>query len=108
MKKVFLVGCFLCAIGVSAKDKNPADYPLTAHVISATGAADANPLEKTEPWTVRFQIGNLIYTCGPTCRRRVQVGSNVHARLEKQRLHVLTDDGQTCDTHIESVSEVSK
>lgn len=91
-----------------AKDKNPADYPLNAHVLSATGAAEANPLEKTNPWTVRFQIGNLVYTCGWKCLKHVQVGSDVHARLEKRKLHILTDDGQTCDTRVESVIEVPK
>lgn len=91
-----------------AKDKNPADYPLTAHVLSATGAADANPLDKTTPFTVRFQVGNLVYTCGWRCLKHVQVGSDVHARVEKRKIHILTDDGQTCETHVESVVELPK
>ncbi len=106
MKKTLLVILMFAGLAL-AKDKNPADYPLTAHVLSATGAADANPLEKTNPFTVRFQIGNLVYTCGWKCIKHVQVGTDVHARAEKRKLHILTDDGQTCDTHVESVSEVA-
>jgi hypothetical protein len=91
-----------------AKDKNPADYPLTAHVLSATGNAAANPLDKTTPFTVRFQVGNLVYTCGWRCLKHVQVGSDVHARIEKRKIHILTDDGQTCETRVESVIELTK
>jgi|ERR1700688_2018306 len=105
MKKTILI-VLLLAGHAPAKDKNPADYPLSAHVLSATGATDANPLEKTTPFTVRFQIGNLVYTCGWKCIKHVQVGTDVHARLEKRKLHILTNDGQTCDTRVESVSEV--
>lgn len=105
MKKTIVVVLLLSVFALS-KDKNPTDYPLSAHVLSATGAADANPLEKTNPFTVRFQIGNLVYTCGWKCLKHVQVGTDVHARVEKRKLHILTDDGQTCDTHVESVSEV--
>ena len=104
MKKAILAVMLLRGFAL-AKDKNPADYPLTAHVISATGVAEANPLEKTSPWTVRLRIGNLTYTCGWRCLKHAQVGTDVHARVEKRKLYLLTDDGQTCETRIESVSE---
>jgi hypothetical protein len=107
MKKAIAAVLLLSGLAL-AKDKNPVDYPLTAHVLSATGAADSNPLEKTNPFTVRFQIGNLVYTCGWKCLKHVQVGSDVHARLEKRKLHILTDDGRSCATHVESVIEVPK
>lgn len=98
----------MSVVTLFAKDKNPDDYPLTAHVLSATGSAEANPLDKTTPFTVRFQIGNLVYTCGWRCLKRVQVGSDVHARIEKPKIHILTNDGQTCETRVESVVEIPK
>jgi hypothetical protein len=111
----------------SAKDKkDPAKYPLSAHVISINSHGGVSAVStssynyKTGQWTygngtvnssdttVQFRIGNLLYTGGYNCRKHVQVGTDVHARLEKDRLFILTDDGQTCDTRVRSVEELQK
>jgi hypothetical protein len=39
--------------------------------------------------------------------KHVQVGTDVRARLEKNKLYILTEDGQTCETHIRDVQEIS-
>jgi hypothetical protein len=107
--------------GASPKDKNnPADYPLTAHVISFvrtvnntsfTGTSGGTPINgdiDSSSVSVQFRIGDLLYTCGFGCRKHVQVGTDVHARVQKNKLYILTDDGQTCDSHIRGVQEISK
>jgi hypothetical protein len=106
--------------------KDPAEYPLSAHVLSINSHGGVSAVStssynyQTGQWTyghgtvdssdstVQFRIGNLLYTGGFGCRKHVQVGSDVHARLEKNKLFILTDDGQTCDTHVRSVEELSK
>jgi hypothetical protein len=114
---------------VAKKDKkDPQQYPLTAHVVSAERTYTPGTYSQTSAYdpqtgqwvyghasssgsadaTVQFQIGNLLYTGGYRCRKHVQVGTDVHARLEKNKLFILTNDGQTCDTHVRGVSEISK
>jgi hypothetical protein len=105
MRKFILVVLLLTGFAL-AKDKNPADYPLTAHVVSVNTITTAHPSEETAPWTVQFRVGDLLYSCGIDCRKHVQVGTDVHARVEKNKLYILTDDGQTCDTHIRGVHEI--
>jgi hypothetical protein len=105
----------------SAKKKDPADYPLTAHVVSTnrTGGYDSTAIytngqysgqayTDTSDATVQFQIGNLVYTGGYACRKKVQVGMDVHARWEgkgEKHIFILTDDGKSCDTRIRGVRE---
>jgi hypothetical protein len=111
----------LFAVVAVAKDKkNPANYPLSAHVLgidrNVSTAHTSSYNAQTGQWTygngavvsstVEFQIGNLLYTGGHGCRKVVQVGTDVHARLEKNSLFILTNDGRTCDTHIRGVHEV--
>jgi hypothetical protein len=110
--------CLLLASSAGAKDKkNPAYYPLTAHVVSINRTGTHNSVYMSDGTfgtvnssdsTVQFRIGDLFYTGGYGCRKHVQVGTDVHARLEKNKLYILTGDGQTCDTQIRSVQEVSK
>jgi len=117
------VAILLLVAPALAKDKkDPANYPLSAHVlgidknVSTAETSSYNP--QTGNWTygngtvvsstVEFQIGNLLYTGGFGCRKVAQVGTDVHARLEKKKLFILTDDGQTCTTHIRSIHEVPK
>jgi hypothetical protein len=108
------------AVAKSNDKKNPAEYPLTAHVVSSergtstsfsTRSSDGTEvkgdIDSSDP-TVQFRIGNLLYTAGYGCRKHVQVGTDVHARVEKNKLYILTYDGQTCDTHVRGVQELSK
>lgn len=108
------------AVAKNRDKKNPAEYPLTAHVVSSergtsksfsTRSSDGTEvkgdIDSSDP-TVQFRIGDLLYTAGYGCRKHVQVGTDVHARVEKNKLYILTDDGQTCDTHVQSVQEISK
>jgi hypothetical protein len=112
------------AVGRNKKD--PAEYPLVAHVLSinshggVSGISTSSYNAQTGQWTyghgtvdssdstVQFRIGNLFYTGGYACRKKVQVGTDVHARVEKNKLFILTNDGQTCETHVRSVEELSK
>jgi hypothetical protein len=102
-----------------AKDKNVADYPLIAHVVSSNGAGTgagsvtygngvATTTDSDGKATVRFRIADRIYVGGWGCRKHVLVGADVHARLEKNKLYILTDEGETCNTHLRSVQEIPK
>jgi len=118
--KIAITILLFAGLAMAKNKKDPANYPLSAHVmgidknVSTAQTSAYNP--QTGNWTygngtvvsstVEFQIGNLIYTTGHGCRKVVQVGTDVHARLEKNNLFVLTDDGRTCDTHIRSVHEI--
>jgi hypothetical protein len=106
--------------------KDPAEFPLSAHVLSINSHGGVSAVStssynyQTGQWTyghgtvdssdstVQFRIGNLLYTGGYACRKHVQVGTDVHARLEKNKLFILTDDGQTCQTRVRGVQELSK
>ena len=108
---------------VAKNKKDPAEYPLSAHVLAVDSHGGVSAVStssynyQTRQWTygsgtvdssdstVQFRIGNLLYTGGYGCRRHVQVGTDVHARLEKNKLFVLTDDGETCTTRIRGVHE---
>jgi len=84
MRRV-LAFIFLLAVSAAAKDKNPADYPLVAHVTSkGRGSEDfavGGNLEASVPTVVKFQVGNVLYVVGSMyCLRNVQVGTDVHAR----------------------------
>jgi hypothetical protein len=122
MKKMIVVFLLFTGLAVAKNDKkNPADYPLTAHVVSSNrtgtdasivtrnnnGTLTYGDIDSSDA-TVQFRIGDLLYTCGFGCRRHVQVGTDVHARVEKRKLYILTDDGQTCDSHIRGVQEIPK
>ncbi len=113
-------------LALAKNKKDPAEYPLSAHVLAidshggVSGISTSSYNSQTGQWTyghgtvttsdytVQFRIGNLLYTGGYGCRKKVQVGTDVHARLEKNKLFILTDDGQTCDTRIRDVEELSK
>jgi hypothetical protein len=96
-----LLSLTLCASAFAKnKDTNPADYPLTAHVIQS----GMNP--SYDLVTVEFQAGNLVYVTGFACRHKVQVGADVRVRVEDRKIHVLAADGQTCSTHIQAILEV--
>lgn len=102
-----VIAVLLLAGFAFAKDKNPADYPMTAHVLSVnTYTTAAAPSEATAPWTAQFRVGNLIYTTGTGCHKHVQVGADVHARVNKSTFYVLTDEGHSCDAHIRGVREI--
>jgi hypothetical protein len=106
MKKTILTVLLLTGFAL-AKDKNPADYPLTAHVLSVnTYTTAAASSEDMAPWTAQFRVGNLVYTTGTGCHKRVQVGADVRARADKRTFYVLTDDGHNCDAHIRGVREI--
>lgn len=129
MKKLALtvLAVALPAVLALARDKkNVADYPLTAHVVSSSAGEGSsgtvntstyNP--QTGKWTygngvvsegshasVAFRVGNLVYTGGYGCRKHVEVGTDVHARIEKHKIYILADDGETCWTHIYSTREI--
>jgi hypothetical protein len=106
MKKTILAVLLLAGLAF-AKDKNPADYPLTAHVVSVnTYTTAAATSDDMAPWTAQFRVGNLVYTTGMGCHKHVQVGADVHARVDKKTFYVLTDDGHSCDAHIRGVREI--
>lgn len=104
--------------------KDPTEYPLSAHVLAIDSHGGVSSVStssynyQTRQWTygngtvdssdstVQFRIGNLLYTGGYACRRHVQVGTDVHARIEKNKLFILTDEGETCTTRIHGVHEV--
>lgn len=120
MKRMIAVALLFSGFAVAKnKDKNPADYPLNAHVISSNrggtdagsvtyGNGTASTVDSSGESTVHFRIGDLLYIGGWGCRRHVQVGTNVHARVEKNKLYILTDDGETCVTHLRGVQEIPK
>ncbi len=120
MKKMIVMFLLFTGAAVANNDKkDPAKYPLTAHVVSSNrtgtnasiatrnsnGTYTYGDIDSTDS-TVQFRIGDLLYTCGFGCRKHVQVGTDVHARLEKRKLYILTDDGRTCDTRIRGVQEI--
>ena len=118
MKKMIVLVLLFTGLAIAKNDKNnPAEYPLTAHVVSSnrTGTGGSVFLSDgtygtvhSSDATVRFQIGDLFYVGGHGCPRRVPVGTDVHARVEKNKLYILTYDGQTCDSHIRRVEEIPK
>jgi hypothetical protein len=126
---IVILVLILSEVALAKNKKDPTQYPLSAHVVSInTTVGDHASVStssynyQTNQWTygngnvsgssdatVQFQIGNLIYTGGYGCRKKVQVGTDVHARLEKnKKLFILTDDGQTCETHVRGIREVLK
>jgi hypothetical protein len=122
MMAVIVVFLLFTGLSVAQKaKKDPANYPLTAHVVSSNrtgtdativthnsnGTLTYGDVDSSDA-TVQFRIGDLLYTCGYKCRKHVQVGTDVHARMEKRKLYILTDDGQTCDTNIRGVQEIPK
>jgi hypothetical protein len=122
MKKMIVVFLLFTGVAVAKNDKeNPAKYPLTAHVVSSNrtgtdasfvtrnnnGTLTYGDIDSSDA-TVQFRIGDLLYTGGFGCRKHVQVGTDVHARMEKRKLYILTDDGQTCETRIRGVQEIPK
>lgn len=110
-RRIFSTGfLFVSLVSVAAKDKNAADYPKTAHVVSrGRGSEDftvGGKLEAAVPTVVKFQIGNVLYiTRDMYCLRNVQVGTDVPARVDGQWLHVLVDSKHDCRTSIASVYE---
>lgn len=132
MKKVLLLfAAVLMSVACFAKDKdkNPNDYPLSAHVVALTAFGDGQSRQSMS--SVQFLIGNNLYVAGQECVSRVSVGTDVRVKFETnkgskiggallygpyagqhrasetgQKLRVLTGDGQTCTTHILGVQEV--
>jgi hypothetical protein len=120
MKKMIVVFLLFTGVAFANNDKkDPAKYPLTAHVVASNrtgtdasistrnsnGTYTYGDIDSSDA-TVQFRIGDLLYTCGFGCRKHVQVGTDVHARIDKRKLYILTDDGQTCDTRIRGVQEI--
>jgi hypothetical protein len=111
----------LLTIAALAKDKpSPADYPLIAHVISVgdqrTGGGATSSYDAAGHYSyghvtphrvtmVRLRIDKRIYTTEHGCRK-VEVGSDLHARLEGKHLLLLTDEGEACKTRIAGVEEI--
>lgn len=113
MLPLFLL--LVTALG-SATDKDPSHYPLTAHVLSKGSDSsnfimveNDNGVQALHASVVKFRIGKLVYTTGDLyCMRHVQVGSDVHARVDGRWLRLLTDDGHTCSAIIDATREIPK
>lgn len=113
MRRTLLFLLLATALGF-AKDTDPAHYSLAAHVLSRGPDSSSfmmipnrNGVGAVPPSVVQFRIGNLIYTTRDLyCMRHVQVGSDVHARIDGRWLKLLTDDGHTCGAIIDGTYEI--
>lgn len=116
----FLTILIAFAFGASASDKNPADYPLTAHILGTSkhrnrGGTTSTYNAQTGAWShgsysgsterhTELRIGDMTYAVGKTCKE-VEVGKDYPARTDKKRIHLLLPDGKTCDAIIEDTHE---
>lgn len=107
-------------IGALASDKNPADYPLTAHILGISkhrrrGGATSTYNAQTGAWShgtysgaterqTELRIGNLLYTVNRVCKE-VEVGKDYPAGTDKKKIHLLLPNGKTCDSTIEDTHE---
>jgi len=72
-----------------AKDINPADYPVTAHVL---GSIQGHRPSGAWACTYQLGVGNLVYTAihnGNHCDDAVTPGANLPARILKNKITVL-------------------
>lgn len=116
----FLTFLMVFALGASASDKNPADYPLTAHVLGTSkhrtkGGTTSSYDYKTGSWTngsysgsiarqTELRVGNMTYVVSKICKE-VEVGKDYPASTDKKKVHLLLPDGKTCDATIEETHE---
>lgn len=110
----------LLSMCVFASDKNPADYPLTAHILGTAqvntgGGRTSSYNAQTGQWShgrysgsshqeTELRIGNIVYTMRRACKE-VEVGKDYPAKIDKRNIHVLRPDGKTCDGYIISTHE---
>ena len=110
----------LLAPRMSASDKNPADYPLTAHILGTSkqhtrGGTTSSYNAQTGAWSngtysgsthreTEMRIGTLVYAVNRVCKE-VEVGKDYPAKTDKKKIHLLLPDGKTCDAFIESTHE---
>jgi hypothetical protein len=116
----FLTMLIAFTFGASASDKNPTDYPLTAHILGTSkhrnkGGTTSTYDAQTGAWShgsysgaterhTELRIGNMIYAVSKICKE-VEVGKDYPARTDKKKVHLLLPDGKTCDATIEDTHE---
>ncbi|HEX8817166.1 MAG TPA: hypothetical protein VF753_16835 [Terriglobales bacterium] len=122
MKTVLLAGTVLAALGsLSASDKNPADYTLSAHILGTArhrspGGITSVYNPQTATWShgtysgstqheTDLRIDKMIYSVARICKK-VEVGKDYPAKVDKKKIHLLLPDGKTCDGIIEGIHEM--
>ena len=113
MKKVVLAALVLVVSAALAK-QNPADFNLSAHVISAqyihipsggftNGKTVQLPSETSGYWSTEVQIGNKVYSANDVCKA-AKTGSNYPAKIEKDKLELLAGE-KVCKYKITSIRD---
>jgi hypothetical protein len=116
----FLATLMAFAFSASASDKNPADYPLTAHIVGTSkhrnkGGMTSTYNSQTGAWShgsysgsterhTELRIGEMTYAVGKICKE-IEVGKDYPARTDKKKVHLLLPDGKSCDATIEDTRE---
>lgn len=124
MKKILFAVLAVAALTWAKDDKDPAHYPLKAHLIStettrAHGGGTTSSYDyHTGQWSngtvnstsimrrSEFQIDNIIYISPSRCRGIV-AATDYPARLEKDHLFVLADD-KVCKMRVTGTREAGK
>ena len=110
----------LLGFTVWASDRNPADFPETAHILGISkrhtrGGTTSSYDYETGKWThghysgstqreTEMRIGNMIYQVNKVCKE-VEVGKDYPAKNDKKKIHLLLPNNKTCDAAIEEVHE---
>jgi hypothetical protein len=119
MKKLLTLATLLPATLASAKDLNPADYPLTAHIRGTHTTRGGGPTSSYNAQTDQYsygsnyyrvtetevQIGQLIHQVDRRCKN-LQLGADVPARIEKRHLNLLVG-GHVCEMRIVGMNEAN-
>jgi hypothetical protein len=121
MKTLLAILILVLPAVAKKQSTNPTDYPLAAHIVSAgttetpsQGIALYN--QKAETWTygasggswdttMQVQIGHIVYTTGRGCLKEAQVGDDVRASKDGDKLLILTNGGKTCWARITNSAE---
>lgn len=113
MKKAILTLLVLSASAALAK-QNPADFNLSAHVISAqfnhipsggysSGKTVDLPSETSGYWSTEIRVGNKVYSANDACKA-AKVGSDYPAKIEKDKLELLVGE-KVCKYKITSTRD---
>jgi len=101
--KTLLCSISLMLVGIAgaAPDKNPSDYPLAAHLVSAVFTHTTAPSNKR---TTEMRIGNLIYVTDDICKW-AEVGKDYPARLDGKKIHLLIGQEKVCSYRVVGTRE---
>jgi hypothetical protein len=93
MKAANVLGLWIvfCFPALADETVNPADYPLTAHVI---GNAQGRRPSGGWPCTYELVLNKMFYTAihnGRNCNASVSAGADFPARIDKHNIKLLVD-----------------